>query len=595
MMPRLPVHRFPARTMPGLLVHTARRVPNKVFLRFIPAGHSGPPREVTFEAFASGVGQACAYLRECGVGPDSRVLLLAENSPEWQMFSLGAQLLRAEPAALFSSLGAPQVQDIARRVRPRVLVVSTQKQWEKLRPVAQELMSAGLAAVVSAEALEAPEGIGRKLFTDVVSDRAPRLSPQELEQLAGAVDEEDPYLLLFTSGTTGRAKGVRLPQRSIVHAIEGGAIATATSEAEEGLHLLPFGHVAGHDQFALALAQGHGLVMIAGRNELDQALALSPTYLFSVPLIYERIREAVEQKLASLPGPLSALARQSVEAGGRVRVEGSRRPIDLLLTRLADLLVGRSVRKRLGGRVRGVFAGGAPTPPGLFRFFEGLGIPYVELYGMSETAGLISSNLFSGPRRPGAVGLVSADHEVRIAEDGELQLQGPLLLSGFLEPADGADVFTEDGYFRTGDLARLSDDGMLTVEGRKKSILVLSTGKKLSPEPIELAMASAPPIEAAVLLGDGRPFVTAAMFVEKEALTRFERDHVAAEAVLLEIAHARLAAFSEYERPKRIVIIPGSPMDYPDLVTPTLKVKRDALVGYLGDKISELYRQRKGH
>jgi long-chain acyl-CoA synthetase len=411
----------------------------------------------------------------------------------------------------------------------------------------------------------------------------------EIERRAAAVGEEDPFLLLFTSGTTGRPKGVRLPQRGIVHAIAGGHVAVGTGEVDRGLHFLPFAHIAGHDQFMLALGEGHSLIMTARREDIERALAMGPTYLFSVPLVYERIRLSVESRIDRLAAPVRALVRAALSAAARARVDGGARPGDGALARLADLLVGKAVRKNLGGHVRGLFSGGAPATPALFRFFEALGIPFVELYGMSETAGLISSNLFQGTRRPASAGLPTPDHQVRFAADGELELQGPLLFSGYLDQEDTREAFTADGFFRTGDVARVDEHGELRVEGRKKHLLVLSTGKKLSPEPIEAAIASARPFEGAVLVGEGRPFVAAAVFVGREELSRLEAQGLDAAEALLPQARAALSAFSEYEKPKRLVVIPGAPQDHPSLVTPTLKVKREALLESIRQSLLAVY------
>jgi long-chain acyl-CoA synthetase len=593
MIPTLPIRRFPQRTLPRLLVATATRRPDVTFLRFIdPARPEAPPRALSFGDFAAGVGRAAAFLRDEGVGAGERVLLLAENSPEWQMLALGAQALRAEPAALFSSLAAEPAQGIARRVRPRVAFVSSAAQWAKLAPIAGALAEDGLRAVVSPEPLDTasvPAPIRAITLDAAVGPDAPGLELAALGALADAGGEDDPFLLLFTSGTTGRPKGVRLPQRAIVRAIDGGNASVGTTERDLGLHFLPFGHVAGHDQFALGLAQGHGFVMVARREDIERGLALGPTYLFSVPLVYDRIRASVEARLAALPAPVRGLARGALHAAARVRVDGSRRLRDRALTRIADRLVGRAVRARLGGRIRGLFSGGAPASTALFRFFEALGIPFVELYGMSETGGLISSNLFDGKRRAASAGIVSADHELRFAPDGELQLRGPLLLSGYLEAEDDAAAFTEDGFFRTGDLGRIDAEGFLRIDGRKKHLMVLSTGKKLSPEPIEEAIASTAPFQGAVLLGEGRPFVAAAVFVAKEELQRLTAAGKDAAAELLPRARAALAAFSDYEKPKRLLVIPGSPQDHPALVTPTLKVKRDAMMSWLGKSVGELF------
>jgi long-chain acyl-CoA synthetase len=588
---RLTIERFPERTMPRLVVSAARRSPAKTFLRHLdPATPHAPPRSLTFADFATGTGRAVTFLEAQGVEPGARVLILAENSPEWQMFSLGTQALRAEPAALFASLAAEPVQGIARRVGPRVAFVGSAEQWSKLAPIAPELAASGLVAVVSGEPLDAttvPPGVRAATVDEVFSGEG--LGLDGLEALARAASEEDPYLLIFTSGTTGRPKGVRVPQRAMVHAIDGGHLAVGRGPDDLGLHFLPFAHIAGHAQFDLALAEMHGLVMISRRDDLERGLALGPTYLFSVPLVYERIRAAVETKLARLPRPLSALASAAVDAAARVRVDGARSVKDRALLRAADRLVGRAVRAKLGGEVRGLFSGGAPASPALFRFFEALGIPFVELYGMSETAGLISSNQFAGERRAGSAGLPSPDHELRFAPDGELLVKGPLLLTGYLEREDEEGTFTGDGFLRTGDIGRLDAQGLLRIEGRKKHLMVLSTGKKLAPEPIELAISSATPFQGAMLLGEGKPFVSVAVFVAREDLARIAAAGKDVAQELLARARAALGAFSDYEKPRKLVVIPGAPQDHPTLVTPTLKLKRDALVAFLGSTVSDLY------
>jgi long-chain acyl-CoA synthetase len=329
--------------------------------------------------------------------------------------------------------------------------------------------------------------------------------------------------------------------------------------------------------------------MVARKEDLQAALALHPTYVFSVPLVYERIRSGALAKVAGMAVPLRALIHAALAAAERVRVDGSTALLDRLLTAVADATLGKKLKAALGGRVRGVFSGGAPASGPLFRFFEGLGMPFVELYGMTETAGLVSMNPFDGPRRAGSVGFITPDHEVRVSEEGELQVRGPLCMAGYLEPADDEGAFTEDGFYRTGDLVSLEPDGSLWITGRKKHLMVLSTGKKIAPEPIETAVAAAQPFQGAVLLGEGRPFVAVAVFVLQEELSRLEvHGHKAVDSLLPQ-ARAALSSFSEHEKPKKLLVIPGTPQDYPALITPTLKVKRDALLAFLGTRVAELY------
>jgi long-chain acyl-CoA synthetase len=595
-MRTLTLRRFPDRTLPAILRGTARRRPEAPFLRVLePGERQAPPRDVSFAAFERGVRRAAGALARAGLRAGDRVLMLADNSPAWQEVSLGAQALRAEPAALFASLAGEPARAIALRVKPRVVFVSGPSQWEKLAPSAGELAAAGLVAVVSTEPLRAdavPPGVRVLTAAEVSGEGAEPLGDAAWNALVDAVGPEDPFLMIFTSGTTGRPKGVRIPQRAIVHAIDGGNSSVGTGEDDLGVHFLPFAHVAGHDQFFLALAQGHALLLVLRREDIERSFTFGPTYAFSVPLIYDRFRTAVENKVESLRPVLRRLARAAMAAGVRVRVEGSRSLRDRILTRVADRLVGAPLRERLGGRMRALFSGGAPASPALFRFLEGLGIPCVELYGMTETAGLVSSNLVDGPRRPGCAGVITPDQEVRFDEDGELLLRGPLLLSGYLEPEDAAGAFTEDGFYRTGDRARIDEEGFLRVEGRKKALLVLSTGKKLAPEPLEQAIAGTPPFEGAVLLGEGRPFVSAAVFVAPDFLARLASEGRDAAETLLPLVRNALHAFSDYEKPHKLLVIAVSPADHPSIVTPTLKVKRDALVALLGERLPALYEPR---
>lgn len=591
MSPIVP-QRLDAATLPAALLLTAARRGAAPFLRVIdPRAPERPPRVLSFAAFAQGVRRGVALLERAGVGPGHRILIVAENSAEWQMVALAAQSLRAEPAALFASLDGSAVRDIARRVSPRVVLASGPAQWAKLAPDGPELAAAGLRMVASLDPLDpaaVPGGVERVDAAGALAD-GPEVAPERFAALAAAVQPEDPFLLLFTSGTTGRMKGVRLPQRAMLRALEAGAASTAITAADEGLHFLPFGHVAGHDQFMLALATGHALILASRREDIERGLALHPTYLFSVPLVYERIAEAVRARARVAPWPLGGLLRASLAAAQRCRVDGAPRRGDRALARVCDLLVGRAVRRRLGGRVRGLFAGGAAVAPPLFAFFESLRIPFVELYGMTETAGMIASNLFHGTRQAGCAGTPTADLELRIEADGELSVRGATLFTGYLDAEDDAAGRSPEGYFRTGDRARLGPDGQLFVEGRKKDLLVLSTGKKLAPEPIERALTAAPPFLAAMLLGEGRPFVAAVVFVPEEELRRLSALGRAPEVALLEAARARLEGFSEHEKPKRILVVPGAPQDHPGLLTPTLKLKRAALLEQLRREVEQLY------
>lgn len=580
------LRRFDARTMPALLRLSAERVAARNFLRALEPTRLDVPRLLSFADFELAVRRAVRTLRdEAGVGPGDRVLLLAENSVEWQVYALAAQALRAEPAALFASLDSTTACDIARRVRPRCVVVSGAAQWAKLAPVAEELVV--LRAVIGIPPELAPTGVRALPFQSAEEP----LGAGEYRALVESVGETDPFLLLFTSGTSGRQKGVRLTQGAFVRSLEGGWDATAMSELDDGLCFLPFAHIAGQCQFMLAVALGHSLIMVARREDISRGLELGPTYVFSVPLVYERIRDTVLQKVAAMPAPVSALLKRALRGAIAGVVEKQPSMLDRALAPAARLALGRRLQASMGGRLRVLISGGAPASPELFGFFEAMGIPFLEIYGMSETAGLIAANRCDTPRRPGVAGVPAKDLQLRIEEDGELLVRGPLLMSGYLDEPSDSECFTEDGFFRTGDLARLEPDGAIAITGRKKSLLVLSTGKKLSPEPVEQALVGTP-VDAAVLVGDGRPYAVAVLFVPVAELRSFGD---AAPQRLLELLQTRCEACADYERPKRVLVLAGTAADYPELVTPTLKLKRNVVQARFAAALDRLYDAPKGH
>ena len=433
--------------------------------------------------------------------------------------------------------------------------------------------AATVGEVFSGEGLDLDAGSSRR-------SRAPRA-------------EEDPYLLLFTSGTTGRPKGVRLAQRAMVHAIDGGHVAVGRTPEDVGLHFLPFAHVAGHAQFALALAETHGLLDgLAARGHRARLRSDRPT---SSPCRSSTSASAPRSRRSSRPCPRRSPPSRArrVAAAARVRVDGGRSAKDRALARLADRLVGNAVRAKLGGNVRGLFSG-APPPRPRCSASSRRSDP-VRRALRHERDG--RPHLLEPVRRPAAAGQRRRPHarpRARFAPDGELLLKGPLLLTGYLDREDDAGAFTEDGFFRTGDIGRIDAEGFLRIDGRKKHLMVLSTGKKVAPEPIEQAIASAAPFEGAVLLGEGRPFVSAAVFVAAEEIARIAAAGKDVAEELLPRARAALGAFSDFEKPRRLLVIQGAPQDHPALVTPTLKLKRDALLAFLGSTLNDLYTPQQG-
>jgi long-chain acyl-CoA synthetase len=588
-MSQLSVRRFPARNLPALLRLSAQQFGSRRFIREIdPDNPKGVPVECSFEQFERDVAATAEFLSGSGIKPFDRVLIVAENSRDYQVLALAAQALRAEPCSVFANLGANATSDIAERVRPRCLFVSSQSQWDKLTQVSAALVKGGLAIRISPKPLAEPlDGVTDCLISQITSTP---YSPKRWNERVDAIGPDDPFLLLFTSGTSGKQKGVVLRQDAFVRAIEGGRAGTGMSENDDGLMFLPFGHIAGQCQFMLAIALGHSLILVSRRDDLAVAFSMGPSYAFAVPMVYEKLLARVTEQLEGLPWPLRPLLSASITAAQRSRPKGTTTLKDRALAWLAKRTIGERLKRNLGGRLRMVASGGASTPPSLCQFFETMGIPFISIYGMSETCGLICSQGFGDERYNDSVGLPSPDLEVKINDQGELCLKGAMMMQGYLESEDNTDAYDEQGYFRTGDLVtRNSRTGQYRIIGRSKSLLILSTGKKISPEPIETQLDSVWPITGAVLLGDGHPYVTALLFVPATDIAKLGRDEDAVFSSLQVIVASHLAEFSDYERPKRLLVVEGSPTDHPEFVTPTLKLKRKPIIDAYASAIEQLY------
>jgi long-chain acyl-CoA synthetase len=588
-MLQLPIQRFAARTLPALLRLTSKRVGAKRFLREIsPDRPEAPPTESTFSEFENAVAASAEFLRRAGLEPGDRVLFVAENSGDFQVLQLAVQTLRAEPCVVFASLGEAATCVLAKRLAPKVLFVSTQAQLDKVEGVLEALTQLGLALVICAGPLERPPiEIATHAMHEVKSTPFAR---DAYDAWVDAVGDADPFLVLFTSGTAGKQKGVQLTQDAFVRALEGGRSATAMTQEDDGLMFLPFGHVAGQCQFMLAVALGHSLILVSRREDLPRAFLLGPTYAFAVPMVYEKLKERVEQNLGRTPRPLRTVLLAAVTRAMEVDHARPTTLADRGFCAIARSVVGRKLRRSLGGRLRMVASGGAAAAPSLARFFEAMGIPFMSFYGMSETCGLIASHEIEKPRDITNLGSLSPDLQWYITADGELCVQGPMMMRGYLDEADNLESFDDRGFFHTGDLVEISkDSGALRLSGRRKSLILLSTGKKLSPEPIEAQLSALPFVEAALLVGDGRPYVGAILFVRPEEVENTVAPFRSKLDGLLRTVHDELEGLSGYERPKRLLVIPSSPSKFPDFVTPTLKLKRASVVAALSTQLDAVY------
>lgn len=538
---------YPDRTLTALLLSAVER------FRARPAlGLAATAERLTYGDVEDRVARMAAFLTAQGVAAGDRVAILSENRPEWAVLDFAILSLGAVTVPVYPTLPAGQVAEILEDAGARLVFVSTREQAAKV---------AGLEAPV---------------FTfDAMPALSQARSIEAWRAHARSVGPDDVATIIYTSGTTGTPKGVVLSHGNLA------AMVAATRQhgsldavpGDVALSILPLSHV--FERAADYYFFAHGTTILYAESMQTVArdmLAVRPHHVVAVPRLFEKVYDAVLQS----PGAKGRIARWA--AGVAVayvdRVTHGQMPSPALRARraIADRLVYRVLRARIGGRLRTFICGGAPLHARVGALFHAAGMPVYEGYGLTETSPVISAN------RPGAIRLGSAGVpypgvEVRLGAEREIQVRGPGVTRGYWKRAeDSAAAFTADGWFRTGDVGAI-EDGFLHVVDRLKDLIVTAGGKKVAPQPIEQRLTALPSVGQAVLLGDRRPYLVLLVVPEAGGPgTGAEREaRVAAEVA------AELHDVARFERPKRVALVPDELTVERGLLTPTLKVRRRAV------------------
>ncbi|HHQ48351.1 MAG TPA: long-chain fatty acid--CoA ligase, partial [Acidobacteria bacterium] len=425
---------------------------------------------------------------------------------------------------------------------------------------------------------------------------------------ARSANEEDLLTIIYTSGTTGEPKGVMLTHRNIVENVLASTPRIPVRRRDVALEFLPLCHVfermVGYIYMWCSTYRAYCSIYHVG----DLIADIRPHIFAAVPRFYEKVYEGIQAKLAEASPVRRSMFHWAVDIGREAahrRIAG--REIPLLLKKrheLADRLVLSKVREALGGRVRFAISGGAELPLHLGEFFHAVGIPVMEGYGLTETSPVIAVNgAKPGQLRLGTVGKPLKNLDIKIDDDGELLVRGPSVMKGYWnKPEMTAEVFDEEGYFRTGDLAEIDDDGFLLITGRKKDIIVTAGGKNVAPQPMETSLTRSPYVESAVVIGDGRPYLVAILSPAFDSLEAWARangiefagreDLVTRPQVdrlyrdLIESVNAGRASF---EQIKRFAVVPATFSVEDGQLTPTLKIKRRVIEQRYAQLIDRLY------
>jgi long-chain acyl-CoA synthetase len=555
------------------------------------------------ERFSHAVFALRQFLLGSGFEPGDRVAVFSENRPEWHIADFALLLSRLVVVPVYNTLSPSQIAYLLRHSECRAAIIAGATQWEILRPLLPELPQ--METIV---AMEETPGV-RTCLPRIVAE-APAFDEPAVRRIRAeslAAEPQDLATIVYTSGTTGTPKGVMLSHGNLVSDLRGGLTRVPTNTAHQALSVLPLPHVL---ERMLSYGYFHEGVCIAygDPHDLKELLPIHrPDIIGVVPRILEKVKEAVEAQIAQLAphrraiaGKLiaAAVARKRAEMGGPAASLSHR-----LLAPLAHVLVFPKVHRQLWG-LKYFISGGAWLNPDVELFFRAAGFDVLQGYGMTETSPVITLNEFHR-EKIGSVGRPLEGVEVRIGEDGEILTRGPHVMLGYyMDEAATRQIIEPDGWLHTGDLGSMDADGYLTITGRRKEILVLSNGKKVPCAPLEHALERSSYIQQALIVGDGRNFVTALIVAHRENVARVATHHGLAfnsfdelllappvVALFREELDSLQAEFSSFERVKRFCFLNEEALLDTELVTPTQKVRRSVLERKYAEWIGKMYLQ----
>jgi long-chain acyl-CoA synthetase len=546
-------------------------------------------------------------LSTLGMAPGSHVALLSESRPEWLVADFAVLTAGAITIPIYPTLSAEQVGFILGDSRAALAIVSSDAQLDKVLSVAGHLPA--LRAIVTIDPTpDRAAPVPVRPMSEVSASGHQRIVDgwgvaREYQEGARSIGPDDLATIIYTSGTTGTPKGVMLTHGNLAANVAGVLGALDLHHEDVALSFLPLCHAFERTVACVCLASGVSLVFAESIDTIARdLLTVRPTVMSAVPRVFEKLHARILEKGARTTGIRRRVfewaLRVAERRGERI---GTGRPVPLGLAvaaRVAERQVFAKIRAAVGGRLRWAVSGSAPLNARIASFFIGAGLPILEGYGLTETAPVLTVTP-PGRIRLGTVGPRLPNVEIRIAGDGEIVARGPNVMRGYFERPDETAAVVVNGWFHTGDVGSLDEQGYLRITDRKKELLVTSGGKKIAPQPIEERLRSHPLVSEAMLVGDRRHFPAALISPNFAALSRAlgldERDLRArtgvdaVRAVYQPIVDEVNDGLAQFERIKKFVLVADEFSVATGELTPTLKIKRRVVVEKYRDLIEAIY------
>ncbi|HEX8843499.1 MAG TPA: long-chain fatty acid--CoA ligase [Pyrinomonadaceae bacterium] len=546
-------------------------------------------------------------LYSLGIRRGDRVALFSENCPEWTLADAGSLFAGAIDVPIYPTLTAQQVSYILKDSGSRILFIQNQEKFERVREALKDCPA--LEQIIFFDDEGEPKGPNALTFAQL-EERGRLLAaerPTLIEELEHAVRPDDLATIIYTSGTTGEPKGVMLTHSNLVTNLIDSSCHLSFNKTDSVLSVLPFSHVL--ERLAMYMYLHHGMsVFYAESMEKigDNMREVHPTMMICVPRLFEKIYARIKENAAAGGKAKSMILAWAVAVGkdcARHVLNHQKIPMRLALKyKIASRLVFSKWHAGMGGRIRLFVSGGAALPDEIGLIFAGADLPIVQGYGLTETSPVISAGTLED-NRIGTVGRPIRNVQVRIAADGEIETRGPNVMRGYYnKPEATREVFTEDGWFKTGDIGTLDADGFLRITDRKKELFKTSGGKYIAPQPIEQMIKGSRFVNQVVLVGNGRKFPAALIVPDWDQLRSYAElkgleTSTPAELVkhprIINLFERQVQAhtpdLAQYERVKRVALLENELTIDSGELTPTLKVKRRVVDEKYADVIDRLY------
>lgn len=594
-------------TLPKLLKEKVRTYGDRVALR---EKHKGIWWEIRWNQYLERVKYICLGMVRLGLRKRDHVSILGENCKEWLFADLGIQAAGAVAVGIYPTNPAPQVEYILDHSESKYVVVKDQEQADKILAIRERLPLLNRMIVIDMK--------GMRHYRDPFL-----ISYQEVEELGRQLDREEPHsfdlmidqtqpddvaLIVYTSGTTGHPKGAMISHRNIIHqTVHGTMPILHFSDKDSLVSYLPLCHIFERNlSMALPLVAGYTVNLAESINTVQQDIQeISPTFFAAVPRILEKIYSAIQIKMEDSTRFKKFMYRFWLPVGEKVstyRMKNERVPLGWSIAYLLGYLCCfRALRDKIGLlRCRCMMSGGAPIAPEILDFFRSLGVHTIEMYGLTETSGTAA-----GPHKSlkyGSVGEPCRAMEFRLGAGGEILFRGDSVFVGYYRDTKGTEEVIRDGWFHTGDVGRLDDDGHLYIVDRIKDIIITSGGKNISPSEIENKLKCSPYVKEAMVIGDRRHYLIALIQIDYENVSNFAQNNripfttfktLATNPAVKELVQSEVEkvndTLAQVETIKKFILIEKELDQDDNELTATQKVRRKQVSELFRSEIEALY------